>query len=90
MTPRDVPPQFVVLTVAHSEDDLRHLTLLRAVARHSACALPAVHRYLGSANPLDNIIVTRRAPFVAQLVLNPPVDEEFVTPSGGRLEEQRR
>jgi hypothetical protein len=49
-----------------------------------------MHHRLGSASPLDNVIPTGRAPLAAQLILKPPVDEEFVTPSGERLEEQRR
>jgi hypothetical protein len=90
LTPGDVSSQFVVLTIADFEDGLRHLALLRAVASDHASALPAMHHRLGSASPLDNVILTGRAPLAGQLVLKPPVDEEFVTPSGGRLEEQRR
>jgi hypothetical protein len=81
--------QFVVLTIADFQECLRHFALLGAVAGHHASALPTVHYRVGSASPLDNVILTGRVPFAGQFILEPPVDEEFVTVSGGRLEEQR-
>jgi hypothetical protein len=90
ITPRDVSSELVALAITHFEESLRYLALLLAMASEPACAFPTMHHRLGSADSLDNVILAGHAPLAAEISLKPPVDEEFVTPSGGRLEEQRR
>jgi len=96
LVPQGVCLEFVFLAVSDIVNNLLERTGKLALTRECPCITTTVND-LCRVNPPQQI--ARRAgqirlcdndPFVAQLILKPPVDEEFVTPSGGRLEEQRR
>ena len=96
VVPHHIRFEFVLLAVSHIVNDLPEGTGKVALTLECPCVITTVNE-LCRVNSLQHIPglvrdlrICDNDPFAAQFSLKPPVDEEFVTPSGGRLEEQRR
>jgi hypothetical protein len=88
VVPEGVCLQFVFLAVSDIVNNLLERTGRVALTRECPCITTTVDGPW-RVNPLQDI-AAGSDPLTGELVLKPPVDEEFVTLSGGRLEEQRR
>ncbi|KPK21369.1 MAG: hypothetical protein AMJ76_02765 [Dehalococcoidia bacterium SM23_28_1] len=89
VVPQEVCLELVFLAVSGIVDNLLERTGRACLTRQCSCMTATVHKPR-RVNPIQHMFAGRNDPLVAQSVLKPSVDEEFVALSGGSLEEQRR